>query len=75
VRHSDQLEFHFFLYNVLSQVISTMEKVRAAGVDVFTLGQYMRPSKRHMPVSEYVSPQAFERYRSLGVEMVTLICL
>ncbi|XP_078165778.1 lipoic acid synthase 1 [Carex rostrata] len=51
------------------QVISTMEKVRAAGVDVFTLGQYMRPSKRHMPVSEYVSPQAFERYRALGVEM------
>lgn len=50
-----------------------MEKVRAAGVDVFTLGQYMRPSKRHMPVSEYVSPQAFERYRALGVEMVTLI--
>ncbi|KAF3338366.1 hypothetical protein FCM35_KLT17203 [Carex littledalei] len=51
------------------QVISTMEKVRAAGVDVFTLGQYMRPSKRHMPVSEYVSPQAFEKYRALGVEM------
>ncbi|RWV98507.1 hypothetical protein GW17_00038642 [Ensete ventricosum] len=52
------------------QVISTMEKVRAAGVDVMTFGQYMRPSKRHMPVSEYVTPEAFEKYRSLGVEMV-----
>ncbi|CAL9201991.1 unnamed protein product [Musa hybrid cultivar] len=51
------------------QVISTMEKVRAAGVDVMTFGQYMRPSKRHMPVSEYVTPEAFEKYRSLGVEM------
>lgn len=52
------------------QVISTMEKVRAAGVDVITFGQYMRPSKRHMPVSEYVTPEAFEKYRALGVEMV-----
>ncbi|KAF8714936.1 hypothetical protein HU200_027475 [Digitaria exilis] len=51
------------------QVISTMEKVRAAGVDVITFGQYMRPSKRHMPVSEYVTPEAFEKYRALGVEM------
>lgn len=52
------------------QVISTMEKVRTAGVDVITFGQYMRPSKRHMPVSEYVTPEAFEKYRALGVEMV-----
>ncbi|KAJ7529027.1 hypothetical protein O6H91_15G031100 [Diphasiastrum complanatum] len=52
------------------QVIKTMEKVREAGVDVMTFGQYMRPSKRHMPVSEYVTPGAFEEYRKLGLEMV-----
>jgi lipoyl synthase len=52
------------------QVISTMEKVRAAGVDVITFGQCMRPSKRHMPVSEYVTPEAFDKYRVLGEEMV-----
>jgi lipoic acid synthetase len=51
------------------QVVKTMEKVRAAGVDVMTFGQYMRPSKRHMPVAEYVTPDAFERYRLLGMEM------
>ncbi|KAF2620329.1 hypothetical protein F2Q68_00042139 [Brassica cretica] len=51
------------------QVVKTMEKVRAAGVDVMTFGQYMRPSKRHMPVAEYVTPEAFERYRLLGMEM------
>ncbi|KAK1272012.1 hypothetical protein QJS04_geneDACA014201 [Acorus gramineus] len=51
------------------QVISTMEIVRAAGVDVMTFGQYMRPSKRHMPVSEYVTPEAFEKYRSIGMDM------
>ncbi|XP_068652023.1 lipoyl synthase 2, mitochondrial [Aristolochia californica] len=51
------------------QVVRTMEKVRDAGVDVMTFGQYMRPSKRHMPVSEYVTPEAFEKYRVLGMEM------
>ncbi|KAG9452025.1 hypothetical protein H6P81_004929 [Aristolochia fimbriata] len=51
------------------QVVRTMEKVRAAGVDVMTFGQYMRPSKRHMPVSEYITPEAFEKYRVLGMEM------
>lgn len=52
------------------QVVKTMEKVRAAGVDVMTFGQYMRPSKRHMPVSEYITPEAFEKYRVLGMDMV-----
>ncbi|KAF4394334.1 hypothetical protein G4B88_018484 [Cannabis sativa] len=51
------------------QVVKTMEKVRAAGVDVMTFGQYMRPSKRHMPVSEYITPEAFEKYRILGMDM------
>ncbi|KAE8709736.1 Lipoyl synthase [Hibiscus syriacus] len=52
-----------------NQVVKTMEKVRAAGVDVMTFGQYMRPSKRHMPVLEYITPEAFEKYRALGMEM------
>ncbi|KAL6951963.1 sphingosine N-acyltransferase subunit lip1 [Sarracenia purpurea var. burkii] len=51
------------------QVVRTMEKVRTAGVDVITFGQYMRPSKRHMPVSEYITPEAFEKYQTLGMEM------
>ncbi|GFP94176.1 lipoyl synthase mitochondrial, partial [Phtheirospermum japonicum] len=52
------------------QVVKTMEKVRAAGVDVMTFGQYMRPSKRQIPVSEYITPKAFEKYRLLGMQMV-----
>lgn len=52
------------------QVVKAMKSVRAAGVDVMTLGQYMRPTKRHMPVSEFVTPEAFEEYRKLGVELV-----
>ncbi|KAK4762239.1 hypothetical protein SAY87_030123 [Trapa incisa] len=53
----------------LDQVVRTMEKVRAAGVDVMTFGQYMRPSKRHMPVSEYITPEAFDKYQTLGMQM------
>ncbi|GLJ26983.1 hypothetical protein SUGI_0528560 [Cryptomeria japonica] len=52
-----------------AQVIKTMENVRKAGVDVMTFGQYMRPTKRHMPVSEYVTPEAFDDYQNLGMEM------
>ncbi len=35
-----------------------------ADVDVVTLGQYMRPTKRHMAVAEYVTPEAFARYQA-----------
>eukprot|EP00252_Welwitschia_mirabilis_P022680 TRINITY_DN620_c0_g1_i1.p1 TRINITY_DN620_c0_g1~~TRINITY_DN620_c0_g1_i1.p1 ORF type:complete len:386 (-),score=68.55 TRINITY_DN620_c0_g1_i1:334-1491(-) len=52
-----------------TQVIKMMESVREANVDVITFGQYMRPTKRHMPVSEYVRPEAFENYKDLGLEM------
>ncbi|KAL3677152.1 hypothetical protein R1sor_027100 [Riccia sorocarpa] len=52
-----------------TQILKAMEKVRAAGVDVMTFGQYMRPTKRHMPVSEYVTPEVFDKYRELGEEM------
>ena len=40
-----------------------------AGVDVVTLGQYMRPTKRHMPVSEYVTPESFAAYQQAAEEM------
>jgi len=39
------------------------------GVDVVTLGQYMRPTKRHMAVAEYVTPEAFEGYRKEAEKM------
>eukprot|EP00850_Spirogloea_muscicola_P022891 SM000316S12306 [mRNA] locus=s316:80049:82112:- [translate_table: standard] len=51
------------------QVFRSMEKVRAAGVDVMTFGQYMRPSRKHMPVSDFVTPEAFERWRQVGEDM------
>ncbi|GBG72026.1 hypothetical protein CBR_g10962 [Chara braunii] len=51
------------------QIVRSMEKVREAGVDVMTFGQYMRPTKGHMPVSHFVTPEAFDGWQKLGEEM------
>jgi lipoic acid synthetase len=49
------------------EVVAALRLLRTeADVDVVTLGQYMRPTKRHMPVSEYVSPEAFDAYAALA---------
>ena len=42
------------------EVLETMGDLRAAGVDVLTLGQYLRPTERHLSVVEYVTPEAFD---------------
>ena len=49
------------------EIEETMDAARAAGVDIFTMGQYLQPSKRHLEVVEFVSPDTFERLRRLGV--------
>jgi lipoic acid synthetase len=50
-----------------AEIEDTMDAARAAGVDIFTMGQYLQPSKRHLSVVEFVSPEKFERLRRLGV--------
>ncbi len=45
------------------EVLETLHDLRAAGVDIVTLGQYLRPSAWHLAVQEYVSPVAFDAYR------------
>ncbi len=47
-------------------VTLAMVHLREAGVDFLTLGQYLRPSARHLPVKEYVRPETFGAYRSIG---------
>ena len=46
-----------------------MKAGRSAGVDVVTLGQYMRPTKRHMPVAEYITPEAFANFQKAAEQM------
>jgi len=45
----------------------TLDDIRAAGVDVVTLGQYMRPTKHHLPVERFVTPDEFNHYRELAL--------
>lgn len=51
------------------EVLETMRDLRAADVDIITLGQYMQPSPQHLPIQEYVSPEQFEYYKEMGKEM------
>jgi len=49
------------------EIEATMDAARAVGVDIFTMGQYLQPTKRHLEVTEFVSPEKFERLRTIGV--------
>jgi lipoic acid synthetase len=49
-----------------SDLISTMKDLRSVYVDILTLGQYLRPTKGHIPVTEYVSPERFQRYKQVA---------
>src|SRR5690606_32652863 len=51
------------------EVIRTMEDLRAANVDVVTIGQYLQPSKKHLPVKEYILPDQFKKYEEIGLQL------
>jgi lipoyl synthase len=51
------------------EVIETMQDLRSVEVDILTLGQYLQPSPKHLPVQEFITPERFEEYRILGLEM------
>ncbi|HEX7526804.1 MAG TPA: lipoyl synthase [Gaiellaceae bacterium] len=48
------------------EVDAVLADLRAAGVDIVTIGQYLRPSAKHLPVAEYVAPEAFMRYAAVA---------
>ena len=50
-------------------LVRTMRDLREVNVDILTLGQYLRPSKGHIPVVEYVSVRRFEYYKEIAEEM------
>src|SRR5690606_40352755 len=51
------------------EVINTMGDLREAGVDVVTIGQYLQPSKKHLPVKQFILPEHFKTYRDIGLDM------
>ena len=50
------------------EIMQTMQDLRAANVDILTLGQYLRPTPNHLAVERYVSPEEFDGYRKEGLE-------
>jgi lipoic acid synthetase len=51
------------------EVLDAMRALRAHEVDILTLGQYLRPSPRHLPILRYVSREEFARLRQVGLDM------
>lgn len=51
------------------EVIQTMKDLRDANVDIVTIGQYLQPSKKHLPVKEYITPEQFAKYEQIGKEL------
>ena len=51
------------------EIIEAMEDLRSVQVDILTLGQYLQPTPKHLPIVEFVNPERFEKYRLLGLEM------
>jgi lipoic acid synthetase len=51
------------------EVLETLKDLRAADVDIVTLGQYLQPTPKHLPVQEYITPEQFDKYKEIGLEM------
>lgn len=57
------------LGETFDEVVETMRDVRSWGVDILTIGQYLQPSRRHMPIDRYYTLEEFADFKRLGLEM------
>ncbi|HXH60145.1 MAG TPA: lipoyl synthase [Fimbriimonadaceae bacterium] len=51
------------------EVVKTLQDLRDRGVDAITIGQYLRPTMKHLPVVEYIHPDVFKEYEAIGEEI------
>jgi lipoic acid synthetase len=51
------------------EIVDAMRLLREADVDVLTIGQYLRPSRKHLPLVKYYTPAEFMSLRRIGLEM------
>lgn len=58
-----------------SEIVETMDDLRRVGVDILTLGQYLRPTVHHLAVERFVTPAEFESYRAAALERGFLECV
>ena len=57
------------LGEIEAEVIETMHDLRNVGVSILTIGQYLQPSKKHLPVVEFITPNQFEKYKNIGLSL------
>jgi len=51
------------------EVLQTMQDLRNVKLDIITIGQYLQPSKKHLSVKEFITPEQFKKYETIGLEM------
>jgi lipoic acid synthetase len=49
------------------EILETIEDLASVGVDILTMGQYLQPSPKHLPVAEFVTPERFEQYKEIAL--------
>jgi lipoic acid synthetase len=59
----------FGLGETKEEILIAFEDIKKAGVDVLTLGQYMRPTINHLPVEKWYTPEEFEYFKKLAIEI------
>ena len=57
------------LGETFAEVVETMKQIVDTGVTIFTIGQYLQPTKKHLPVDRYVEKTEFKDYEKIGLEM------
>ncbi len=57
------------LGETLDEVKATMRDLRSWGVDILTVGQYLQPSKQHLPIARYYTPEEFDEIKRYGLEI------
>jgi lipoic acid synthetase len=51
------------------EIVETMRDLRAASCDILTVGQYLQPAERRLPVERYYTPEEFAEFKRAGLEM------
>jgi len=51
------------------EVIQTLKDLRNVNLDIVTIGQYLQPSKKHLPVQQFITPDQFKKYEEIGLDL------
>ena len=57
------------LGETITELLETMQDIRDTGCDILTIGQYLSPSTRHLPIQRYYTPEEFDELKEVGIEM------